>query len=218
MADEGPNDPQTAVDDATVGTVTWNNPTNCFSSDNSYATAVLIRAKFADVIDASVKIVKSDDTLGSEDKADTGTAWPTTDTYASYGASDDLWDESWDYDDINSSNFGVVISAEVVGGDQSHYLKATNFGFSIPAGATINGILVEIERRKYGSTLYFSGFIDHIRITVYYTEGAAGTNITINVDDAYKDVATAYVNVDDAWKEVDAVYVNKDDAWKEVTS
>jgi len=28
----------------------------------------------------------------------------------------------------------------------SHYLKATNFGFSIPSGATINGILVEIER------------------------------------------------------------------------
>jgi hypothetical protein len=27
----------------------------------------------------------------------------------------------------------------------SHYLKATNFGFSIPNGATINGILVEIQ-------------------------------------------------------------------------
>lgn len=29
----------------------------------------------------------------------------------------------------------------------SHYLKATNFGFSIPEGATINGILVEVEAR-----------------------------------------------------------------------
>lgn len=28
----------------------------------------------------------------------------------------------------------------------SHYLKATGFGFSIPAGATIDGILVEWER------------------------------------------------------------------------
>lgn len=34
-------------------------------------------------------------------------------------------------------------------GGSSHYLKATNFGFSIPAGATINGIVVEIEKRKY---------------------------------------------------------------------
>ncbi len=29
----------------------------------------------------------------------------------------------------------------------SHYLKATNFGFSIPSGATINGIVVEWERK-----------------------------------------------------------------------
>lgn len=28
----------------------------------------------------------------------------------------------------------------------SNYLKATNFGFSIPAGATIDGIVVEVER------------------------------------------------------------------------
>jgi len=30
--------------------------------------------------------------------------------------------------------------------DTSHYLKATNFGFTIPSGATINGIVVEIEK------------------------------------------------------------------------
>ncbi|MEI6850186.1 MAG: hypothetical protein WCK29_04045 [archaeon] len=28
----------------------------------------------------------------------------------------------------------------------THYLKATNFGFSIPNNATINGILVEIRK------------------------------------------------------------------------
>ncbi len=28
----------------------------------------------------------------------------------------------------------------------THYLKATNFGFSIPVGATVNGVTVEIER------------------------------------------------------------------------
>jgi hypothetical protein len=32
----------------------------------------------------------------------------------------------------------------------SHYLKATNFGFSIPSGATINGIQVEWERKSTG--------------------------------------------------------------------
>jgi len=33
------------------------------------------------------------------------------------------------------------------GSDTTHYLKATNFGFSIPGGATITGIKVEIERK-----------------------------------------------------------------------
>jgi hypothetical protein len=30
---------------------------------------------------------------------------------------------------------------------QSHYLKATNFGFSVPSGATINGITVTINKK-----------------------------------------------------------------------
>lgn len=30
----------------------------------------------------------------------------------------------------------------------SHYLKATNFGFAIPAGSVINGIIVSIERKQ----------------------------------------------------------------------
>lgn len=33
----------------------------------------------------------------------------------------------------------------------THYLKATNYGFSIPVGSTINGILVEVERMKSSS-------------------------------------------------------------------
>lgn len=37
------------------------------------------------------------------------------------------------------------------GSGQSHLLKATNFGFSIPAGATINGIVVDLERSRTGT-------------------------------------------------------------------
>lgn len=40
--------------------------------------------------------------------------------------------------------------ATAVGTAISHYLKATNFGFSIPGGATIDGILVEIKQRDLG--------------------------------------------------------------------
>jgi hypothetical protein len=36
-------------------------------------------------------------------------------------------------------------SATVTGAQITHYLKATNFGFNIPAGVTIKGILVEVK-------------------------------------------------------------------------
>lgn len=34
----------------------------------------------------------------------------------------------------------------------TYYLKASNFGFAIPAGATINGVIVEFERKSSAST------------------------------------------------------------------
>lgn len=38
------------------------------------------------------------------------------------------------------------LRATAVGGGQSHYLKAVDFGFTIPAGATVGGVVVTIER------------------------------------------------------------------------
>jgi hypothetical protein len=60
--------------------------------------------------DSSVKIVKSDGTIGSTNQADTVNDWPTSDTYKSYGSSSDLWGETWAYSDINDIDFGVVLS------------------------------------------------------------------------------------------------------------
>lgn len=45
---------------------------------------------------------------------------------------------------------GAVASATVDMGMPSNYLAATEFGFTIPAGATIDGILVEVKRRSDG--------------------------------------------------------------------
>jgi hypothetical protein len=50
--------------------------------------------------------------------------------------------------DVNNAKSSDDAKATVIAFGTTHYLKATNFGFSIPTGATINGILVEIERRK----------------------------------------------------------------------
>lgn len=74
MATAGPNFPGTAADDATTGTVAWNNPGNITTNDGVYSETNF----------------------------------------------------------VSTSN-------------KSHYLKATNFGFSIPSGATINGITVTVN-------------------------------------------------------------------------
>jgi hypothetical protein len=85
-ATEGPLSPSTAVDDSSIGTVVWTSPSNVTSSDNADA-------------------------------------------------------------DFNPTGFPV----------DSHYLKATNFGFAIPSGATIDGIVVEVEKGRSSA----GAFIDN---------------------------------------------------------
>jgi prepilin-type N-terminal cleavage/methylation domain-containing protein len=59
--------------------------------------------------DNSIFIIKSNGMFGSLNKS-TGSAWPITETYVSYGGPSDLWGETWTAEDINNTNFGVAIS------------------------------------------------------------------------------------------------------------
>jgi hypothetical protein len=118
----------------------------------------------------SVKIIKGGDISGDE-KA-TGSLTGTL-SYYSFGGVSDLWGETWAADDINSADFGVVVSfagSVNISDFVSHYLKATDFGFSIPSGATINGIVAEVKA-NYAGTTVLNAQVDHVRITVYYTVG-----------------------------------------------
>ena len=65
------------------------------------------------VRDNAVRIVKGG-TIGSTDKA-SGTGWPTSDTYRTYGGAADLWGETWTVSDINASTFGFAISPTATG-------------------------------------------------------------------------------------------------------
>jgi len=60
--------------------------------------------------DNSIKLVKGG-TISGDNKADTGTAWTTSDVTATYGNSSDLWGLSLAPSDVNASNFGVAVSA-----------------------------------------------------------------------------------------------------------
>lgn len=66
------------------------------------------------VRDATVKIIKSDGSYGTENKARTGDNWLLTESYVSYGSSSDLWSESWSPADINDSDFGIGVSASLL--------------------------------------------------------------------------------------------------------
>ena len=170
---EGPNSPGTMADDAAVGTDQWYNVDNVKISNNNYSitepgrplvyshylkatnfgfsipsgatiTGILVEIEkykrssepYVDVRDSEVKIVKSDGSIGTTNRADTVSQWPTSEDYVSYGASDDLWGETWTKDDINHANFGAVLSVLSYSSDDD----------------------------------YPTYFVDHIRITVYYTE------------------------------------------------
>lgn len=152
----GPLSPQTMADDATIGTYAWTNPNNAEVQDNTGAVGR------NGMTENSIKIVKGGVISGNNKS--TGSSWllDANWTTKSYGGPSDLWGVSWTPADINSSTFGMVWS-----GTSTHYLKATNFGFSIPAGATINGIVANV-RGDYLAT-FTSGNIDYIQITVYYS-------------------------------------------------
>jgi hypothetical protein len=63
------------------------------------------------VTDLNVKIMKNGTAIGAN-KA-TSDHWTTTDTYTTYGGTNDKWGTTWLPADINSSNFGIFFSAHI---------------------------------------------------------------------------------------------------------
>lgn len=62
--------------------------------------------------DRAVRLVNASGSVVGDDKAIINTVWPTTFTTQSYGGSSDMWGTSLTANDINDSDFGVVLAAE----------------------------------------------------------------------------------------------------------
>lgn len=176
----GPNSPGTIISESNAqSSVVWTNPTNAAASDNSYATStvgslVQYAGSNGTVVNEGeyvLNLVKSGSVVGT--KQGTNVNLNQSDTYRTYGSSNSLWGTTLTASDVNSSTFGFAFSAcgskgYMDGAECSYTLKATNFGFSIPTGATINGVVVEVEQ-KADTTSNGNGYVDHIRMTVYYS-------------------------------------------------
>ncbi len=79
---------------------------------------------------------------------------------------------------------------------QSHYLKATNFGFAIPSGATIDGVSVSIERR----TGYVSGTYGRTTVVKLVKGGTvSGDNKASATDWPDADAVASFGGVSDLW-------------------
>lgn len=173
MASQGPLSPGTVVNVADVFS-NWSNPSNATASDNTYAV-VTAGPPGSDSEDKTVQLVIADSVTG-DNKVDTPAALGS-ESYKSYGGSSDLWGLAPTPAEVNASNFGVVFQIRNrSSGGFSDLLKATNFGFSIPSDATIDGIVVEIENKHDNGA--GSASVDHIRITVHYTPAPTTSSST----------------------------------------
>ncbi len=94
----------------------------------------------ASVTDNQVKLVKGG-VIGGTNLA-SGSSWPVSDAFTSYGNSSNLWGQTWTAADINNSNFGIAISATVSSGilglllsAQVDHARVTVY-FSVPVPVT----------------------------------------------------------------------------------
>jgi len=62
--------------------------------------------------DENVRLVLSNGSIGSENKAKTTTDWGSIE-YIAYGGSSDLWSETLSASDINDTDFGLVLSIKL---------------------------------------------------------------------------------------------------------
>lgn len=186
MADTGWKSPGTAISDDSVGTIAWISPSNAKVGDGDCAIAVFGSMGMAHL--ETLKLVV-DNSVSGDNKAE-GEALYEGDY--DYGGSTDTWSLSLSASDINGENFGVVVQGdeEAIGYGSSEYLSATNFGFSIPSGATINGVVVRLTAGELSSIENI--WIDHIQVRVYYTEATVAQTTLVSPTDTSSGDPTAY--------------------------
>jgi len=106
---------------------------------------------------------------------------------------------AWSYPENvegDTENAASVVFSSGAVGTASNYLKATDFGFAIPVGATIQGIEVEWEKSNIGSGLINDNAIKIVKGgTVGSEDKSSGTSWSRNY------VYTSYGGDSDLWGE-----------------
>jgi len=94
------------------------------------------------------------------------------------------------------SDNSTYASANPVAGGQSQYLVASSFGFAIPTGSTIDGIVVEIDRKRAATTTFVDNQIRIVKGgSIGATDKASATGYTTS------EVVATYGSSTDLWGE-----------------
>lgn len=148
----------------------WASTGNLVSDNNSYSNLNAIG--MVSGRDHSVRLVDSAGTVVGDDKADSVALYGSADNgVATYGGASDKWGVALTEAMVKDSDFGVVLSClDLTAPGYTDYLRASGYNFStVPAGATIDGITVDIERDR-GTVMTNPAFrVDYIKVTVHWS-------------------------------------------------
>lgn len=96
----------------------------------------------------------------------------------------------------NPNNIKVSDNAYATYFDGQNSVDAQNFGFSIPTGSTINGILFEVEKKYSGD-----GSSNDIIVSVIKANGTLGSQNKTAVAWTTSDAYASYGGASDLWAE-----------------
>lgn len=179
MPTYGPNNPSSAASasnaDGNNIYGAWTNTGNVFAADGSVSETP--NASSANTVDQSARIIKGGATTGTNQA--TNAALPLSLSYLSYGGSSSLMGATLTPTDVNASNFGFAWAwtASGIPSWSSQWLQTTGFGFSVPAGETVDGVLAEVRVVQSGGPGNWIPQVDHVRITVYTTAAGGGNRL-----------------------------------------
>ncbi|HET6352375.1 MAG TPA: Ig-like domain-containing protein [Coriobacteriia bacterium] len=90
--------------------------------------------------DFAVQLTKDGSALAGTNKAATTTDWPTSEGAATYGATNDLWGQTWTPAEINAATFGVGLQARNTNANARtatvDYINI-NVSYSLPGGPNV---------------------------------------------------------------------------------
>lgn len=152
----------------------WRTLSNVADEDGS--TGLCAVGNSNDLEDETVQLLINGSRTGTNKATNTSlTVTSNPDTYTLYGGASDLWGLSLSPSDINNSNFGVAFRYDDDLGGKTNYLHAKSFGFSIPPTATVLGVTVEATQGQDGNVGARRVVVDHIRVTVAYTQSSVSS-------------------------------------------